>query len=70
MQTLSNHWISPEILHSKIFLVLLTFVAINTIAYATLSLMKILPILRLPSHWWRRLDPRDRRSQDRSIYGR
>lgn len=62
---LGGHWISPDVLHSRLFLVLLTFVAINTIAYATLSLMKIVPLVR-----WQRRNVFDRRSEDRSIYGR
>lgn len=63
-----HHWISPAILHSRGFLVLLTFVAINTIAYATLSLTKIIPIPRWQRGLLRRADPRDRRSETRSIY--
>jgi len=62
------HVLPSDILHSHAFLVLLTFVAINTIAYATLSMIKILPRLRLSMLRWRREDPRNRRSETRSIY--
>lgn len=66
---LGHHWIDPSILHNRAFMVLLTFVAINTIAYATLSVLKLVPLFRRQRGWLRRSDPRDRRSEDRSIYG-
>jgi len=64
-----RHLLDPTILHSRGFLVLLTLVSLNTMAYATLSVIKILPKV----HWRRgvlapRTDPRNRRVETRSIY--
>jgi hypothetical protein len=65
---LGGHLLSPAVLHSRPFLVLLTFVALNTLAYATLSLIKVLPTVRLPRNFLWRPDPRNRRTESRSIY--
>ncbi len=55
----------PEtLLHSEWFAILATFVAINTVMYATLALAKILPKLH-PSDWIR---TRNERSETRSIH--
>jgi hypothetical protein len=55
----------PEsIMHSSWFAALSMFVAINTIAYVTLSIVKLLPKAYL-SDW---IDQRNRRSETRSIY--
>jgi hypothetical protein len=55
----------PEaIMHSQWFAVLATFVAVNTVLYLTLAIIKILPKAYL-SDW---VDQRNRRSETRSIY--
>jgi hypothetical protein len=55
----------PEsIMHSPWFAALSTFVAINTVLYLTLALIKLLPKAHL-SDW---IDQRNRRSETRSIY--
>lgn len=55
----------PEsFLQSQFFLVLATFVAINTIAYVVLSIVKILPRVYV-SDWFK--GP-NRRAESRSIY--
>jgi hypothetical protein len=55
----------PEsFLQSEFFLVLATFVAINTIAYVVLSVVKILPRVYV-SDWFK--GP-NRRAESRSIY--
>lgn len=55
----------PEsLLHSQWFAVWATFVAINTLMYAALSVAKILPKI-YPSDW---VHGRNRRSETRSIY--
>ena len=55
----------PEsIMHSQWFAVLSTFVAVNTVLYLTLAIIKILPKAYL-SDW---VDRRNRRSETRSIY--
>lgn len=55
----------PEsLLHSDAVKVLATFVALNTLMYATLATVKILP--RVPRPRW--LTGANRRSQDRSIH--
>lgn len=55
----------PEsLMHTTIFQVLVTFVAINTIIYLVISVLKLFPIIRLP----RRRDGRRRRSETRSIF--
>jgi hypothetical protein len=55
----------PEaIMHSQWFAVLTTFVAVNTVLYLTLAIIKVLPKAYL-SDW---IDQRNRRSETRSIY--
>ena len=55
----------PEaIIHTHWFAVLSTFVAVNTMVYLTLAMIKILPKAYL-SDW---VDQRNRRSETRSIY--
>jgi hypothetical protein len=55
----------PEsFLHTDAFKVLATFVALNTLMYATLAVVKILPRVHRPA--W--LTGGNRRAQDRSIY--
>ncbi|MHA7175636.1 hypothetical protein ACX80D_03185 [Arthrobacter sp. Sr24] len=55
----------PEsMLHSEWFAVWATFVAINTLMYAALSIAKILPNI-YPTDWFL---GRNRRSETRSIY--
>jgi hypothetical protein len=56
--------IPESVMHSEAFLVLMTFVAINTVAYAALSLAKLVPPLR-PGSWF---TSRSRRRETRSIY--
>ncbi|WP_138445272.1 hypothetical protein [Sinomonas susongensis] len=51
-----------SILETNTFNVLMTFVAINTLLYVALSILKVLPRVRIP---FRR---RYRRSETRSIY--
>ena len=55
----------PEsIMHSQWFAVLSMFVAINTVVYLTLAIVKLLPKAYL-SYW---IDLRNRRGETRSIY--
>ncbi len=55
----------PEsIMHSQWFAALSMFVAINTIVYVTLAIIKLLPKAYL-SDW---VEQRNRRSETRSIY--
>lgn len=55
----------PEsIMHSQWFAVLSMFVAINTVVYLTLAIIKLLPKAYL-SDW---VDQRNRRAETRSIY--
>jgi hypothetical protein len=55
----------PEsIMHSAWFAALTMFVAINTVLYLTLSIVKLLPKAYL-SDW---VDQRNRRGETRSIY--
>jgi hypothetical protein len=56
--------IPESTLHSQAFVVLMTFVAINTVAYASLSIVKLLPPIR-PSQWF---TSRNRRTETRSIH--
>ena len=51
------------IMHSQWFATLTVFVAVNTLLYLTLAIVKLLPKLYL-SDW---VDRRDRRSEPRSI---
>ena len=53
-----------DLMHSRWFAVLSAFVAINTVLYLTLAVIKILPKAYL-SDW---IDHRNRRSETRSIY--
>ena len=55
----------PEgLMHTRWFAVLSAFVAINTVLYLTLAVIKILPKAYL-SDW---VDHRNRRAETRSIY--
>ena len=55
----------PEaIMHSQWLAALTSFVAVNTVLYLTLAIIKILPKAYL-SDW---IDHRNRRSETRSIY--
>jgi hypothetical protein len=55
----------PEsVIHSQSFAVLSAFVALNTVAYAVLSVAKILPKV-YTSDW---VKGRNRRAETRSIY--
>jgi hypothetical protein len=55
----------PEhILHTHWFAVLSVFVAVNTVLYLTLAIIKLLPKAYL-SDW---IDQRNRRGETRSIY--
>lgn len=56
--------LSEDVMHTRWFAVLSTFVAINTVLYVTLSVIKLLPKLYL-SDW---VDHRNRRTETRSIY--
>lgn len=53
-----------SIMHSRWFAVLSMFVAINTVVYLTLAIIKLLPKAYL-SDW---VDQRNRRAETRSIY--
>ncbi|WP_105804979.1 hypothetical protein [Leucobacter massiliensis] len=53
-----------EILETTWFSVLATFVALNTVAYVVVSIVKILPAVRIFS----RRGGRNRRAETRSIY--
>jgi hypothetical protein len=55
---------SQNIMHSPWFTTLTMFVAINTVLYLTLAIIKLLPKAYL-SDW---IDQRNRRSESRSIY--
>ena len=55
----------PEtVLHSEAVKILATFVALNTLMYATLALLKILPKWHLPTLF----GGRNRRMRNRSIH--
>jgi hypothetical protein len=55
----------PEnIMHTPGFAALSTFVAVNTVLYLTMAIIKLLPKAYL-SDW---IDQRNRRSESRSIY--
>jgi hypothetical protein len=55
----------PEsVLHSDLFAILAAFVAINTVIYASLALVNILPKI-YPTDW---ITNRNRRTETRSIY--
>jgi hypothetical protein len=53
-----------SIMHTQWFAALSAFVAVNTVLYLTLAIIKILPKAYL-SDW---VDQRNRRSETRSIY--
>ncbi len=53
-----------SIMHTEWFAVLAMFVAINTVLYLTLAIIKLLPKAYL-SDW---VDQRNRRAETRSIY--
>lgn len=55
---------SEDLMQSKWFADLSTFVSINTVAFVTLAVIKTLPKAYL-SDW---IDRRDRRTESRSIY--
>jgi hypothetical protein len=55
----------PEsIMHGPWFAALSAFVAINTVLYLTLAIIKLLP----KAYWSDWVDQRNRRSESRSIY--
>ena len=56
--------LSEDIMHSQWFAALTMFVAINTVLYLTLAIIKLLPKAYL-SDW---VDQRNRRGETRSIY--
>jgi hypothetical protein len=58
------HPLPESLLHSEAYLVLLTFVSVNTVAFGALAIAKLLPPIR-PSSWF---TSRDRRSETRSIH--
>jgi hypothetical protein len=53
-----------DIMHSQWFAALSMFVAVNTVLYLTLAVIKLLPKAYL-SDW---VDQRNRRAESRSIY--
>ncbi|MFZ4520037.1 MAG: hypothetical protein ACOYOP_16730 [Microthrixaceae bacterium] len=53
-----------DVLYSRWFAILSTFVAVNTVLYLTLAILKILPKAYL-SDW---VTSRNRRAETRSIY--
>jgi hypothetical protein len=53
-----------DLMHSHWFAVLTTFVAVNTVLYLTLAIIKILPKAYV-SDW---VDRRNRRAETRGIY--
>jgi hypothetical protein len=62
--TLGGILLPETLLHSHWFAVLTVFVAINTVLYLTLAIIKLLPKAYL-SYW---IDLRNRRAETRSIY--
>jgi hypothetical protein len=61
---LGFRFLPENILHSEAYLVLVTFVSVNTVAFAALSVAKLLPPIR-PSAWF---TSRNRRAETRSIH--
>ena len=59
-----NIWFTPETLQTTWFHVLAAFVAINTMIYATISFISVLPRI-YPTQWF---SSRDTRSETRSIF--
>lgn len=53
-----------SILDSSAYLVLVTFVSVNTVAFGALSIAKLLP----PIHPWAWFTSRNRRAETRSIH--
>jgi hypothetical protein len=62
--TLASLVMPESIMHTQWFAILSAFVAVNTVLYLTLALIKILPKAYV-SDW---IDQRNRRSETRSIY--
>jgi hypothetical protein len=58
------HPLPSSLLHSGAYLVLVTFVSVNTVAFGALSIAKLLPPIRLSGLF----TSRDRRAETRSIY--
>jgi len=63
-QLLAGFLLPEGLMQSRWFAILSTFVAVNTVLYLTLAIIKILPKAYL-SDW---VDHRNRRSETRSIY--
>lgn len=63
-QLLAGVLLPESLMYTRWFAVLSTFVAVNTVLYLTLAIIKILPKAYL-SDW---VDQRNRRSETRSIY--
>jgi hypothetical protein len=61
---LASILLPDSIMHSQWFAVLSMFVAINTVVYLTLAIVKLLPKAYV-SDW---VDQRNRRTESRSIY--
>ncbi|CAB4331803.1 unannotated protein [freshwater metagenome] len=59
-----NTWFTSETLQTTWFSVLASFVAINTMIYATISFISVLPRI-YPTQWF---SGRNTRSETRSIY--
>ena len=59
-----SDWFTPATLQTTWFSVLASFVAINTMIYATVSFISVLPRL-YPTEW---LSSRNTRTETRSIY--
>ena len=57
-------WFTPETLQTPWFSVLAAFVAINTMIYATISFISVLPRI-YPTQWF---SSRNTRTETRSIY--
>jgi len=58
------HPLPASLLHSEAYLVLITFVSVNTVAFGALSIAKLLPPVN-PSAWF---GSRNRRAETRSIH--
>ena len=58
------NWFTPETLQQPWFHALAAFVSMNTLIYATISLISVLPKIN-PTEWF---TSRNTRSQTRSIY--
>ncbi len=64
IQLLAGLLLPESLMETRWFAVLSTFVAVNTVLYLTLAIVKILPKAYL-SDW---IDHRNRRAETRSIY--